>query len=386
MKQWCERIAKLVDYDLAQNQICPLGFDLEWKPNRQVGQDNPVNLIQVCYQDEVLLYHAVYVFRGRYITVNANDLQPLIDLLTKDGVLLCGTAVKQDAKKMIKDFNIPEVYQQKILDNCHDLKDFAQYHYYLKSRQQIVTQSRIEVLVASKYLSMVEMYYSSLTQGSGHFNKYVKYRYGIKVKSIDGEVHGNTSVYQDAAYQLNLLEHLEMLCVDDVKQYCKSHELGEELPELDEFDGASAFPNGDLHLPLPAKNAKYGLKVLMDRFKLVSAESNLNPPAQSYRNSTSCTNWEFFPLNVNQIKYAAMDAYAGHELLKCILYEISRLLQLDLSQALSRERFNDILALQQKQVAESKALADKQKKRSQTQKKPVAKSSSPKHQPSEDTE
>ncbi|KAI3639274.1 hypothetical protein MIR68_002804 [Amoeboaphelidium protococcarum] len=386
MKQWCDRIAKLVDHDLAQNQICPLGFDLEWKPNRQVGQDNPVNLIQVCYQDEVLLYHAVYVFRGRYITVNANDLQPLIDLLTKDGVLLCGTAVKQDAKKMIKDFNIPEVYQQKILDNCHDLKDFAQYHYYLKSRQQIVAQSRFEVFVASKYLSMVEMYYSSLTQGSGHFNKYVKYRYGIKVKSIDGEVHGNTSVYQDAAQQLDLLEHLEMLCVDDVKQYCKSHELGEELPELDEFGGASAFPNGDLHLPLPAKNAKYGLKVLMDRFKLVSAESNLNPPAQSYRNSTSCTNWEFFPLNVNQIKYAAMDAYAGHELLKCILYEISRLLQLDLSQALSRERFNDILALQQQQVAESKALADKQKKRSQAQKKPLAKSSSPKHQPSEDAE
>lgn len=75
------RLAYIRDLATAELELSkltpgPLGFDLEWKPNRWKGSNNPVALVQLASHDTILLIqvtamlgiHSVFLIRCNYLT------------------------------------------------------------------------------------------------------------------------------------------------------------------------------------------------------------------------------------------------------------------------------------------------------------------------------
>ncbi|KAF7798636.1 hypothetical protein EIP86_009859 [Pleurotus ostreatoroseus] len=85
------------ELEVAKLQPGPVGFDLEWKPNRWRGANNPVALVQLATDDTILL-----------IQVTAMRVFPekLRQLLADPSYLKAGVGIQNDAKKLWADYAV----------------------------------------------------------------------------------------------------------------------------------------------------------------------------------------------------------------------------------------------------------------------------------------
>lgn len=92
------------------DEIIPLSFDMEWPFNFQTGPGKSA-LIQICAKIDLC-----YLF---HISQIKSLPASLVKLLTHDKVKLHGVNVKNDCRKLQRDF--PEIDSQKMVDQCTDL-------------------------------------------------------------------------------------------------------------------------------------------------------------------------------------------------------------------------------------------------------------------------
>ncbi|KAJ3556478.1 hypothetical protein NM688_g2010 [Phlebia brevispora] len=91
--------------ELSKFEPGPLGFDLEWKPNRWRGSNNPVALVQLASHDTILLIQ---------VTAMRSFPSKLKTLLADPAYLKAGVGIQNDCKKLWEDYRVST-------RNCVDL-------------------------------------------------------------------------------------------------------------------------------------------------------------------------------------------------------------------------------------------------------------------------
>ncbi|KAI0344108.1 ribonuclease H-like protein [Trametopsis cervina] len=90
----------VMDKELAKLKPGPLGFDLEWKPNREKGVPNhPVALVQLASEDTVLLIHLTAIMKGKKDSFPAS----LREVLENPSYSKAGVSILPDCKKLWND-------------------------------------------------------------------------------------------------------------------------------------------------------------------------------------------------------------------------------------------------------------------------------------------
>ncbi|KAK1386716.1 3'-5' exonuclease domain-containing protein [Heracleum sosnowskyi] len=74
-----------------------IGFDVEWRPNFQRNQDNPIATVQLCTGTKCLIYHIVHA-----------DMIPqsILNFLNNTSYTFVGVGIAADVEKLLDDYGI----------------------------------------------------------------------------------------------------------------------------------------------------------------------------------------------------------------------------------------------------------------------------------------
>ncbi|XP_012532936.1 Werner Syndrome-like exonuclease [Monomorium pharaonis] len=112
----CAQICDNLIQEVKRNEeIVPIGFDLEWPFSFQTGSGKTA-LVQICLEDNVC--YLLYVYSLRKLPA------AFVELLSHPKVKLVGVNIKNDVRKLGRDFK--EFPAQKVVDNnCLDCGTYA---------------------------------------------------------------------------------------------------------------------------------------------------------------------------------------------------------------------------------------------------------------------
>lgn len=273
-----------------------IGLDLEWKPTRRVGEYHPTALIQLAVDSDVLLFHIFHshkwtdgIGRSAFEQLQGSQLGRLL----KSSVLKVGCGVVEDGKKLNKDFQLE-------VNSAVDLAALCREHY----------RSTLIELWSPAILREFDQLASVLTAPA--LLLALQQKCGMPPVTFISPSHSAClSLWaQDQLSSSTNLQHLlGWLQLPDVQTFIKN-ERKQNKPAVEQVSvqWPSYHSESSFQLPHPPHRAGFGLKK--------AAEIYLGKVLPCGRITQS--NWERLPLDMKQITYAALDAWAGFHIFRCL--------------------------------------------------------------------
>jgi hypothetical protein len=304
----------LEQYKDKEDERIGIGIDIEWKPNKiALVDNNPAAVLQISHIDNILVFH---------IFGTHNDSEPCIKilpdsalhvLLTSPKFLRVGNRVLEDLRKLNLDGNLHVSSGAE----CLDLAKLAKMHYY---------EFLVDCLGRETYERWAR--FSHIIG----LNGWEKLKWIPKIQPIDFVLLGTEQQRVGGMKETlkALISELERVGEDELKQLLipnKKRKKSSSNVKVVLDDLSPSLPlnavmlshfesNTPVEVPVGLRNMKTGLESLASRYL----------DLRVYKHFTiSCSNWEYFPLSLEQIKYAAVDAYVSEAVYRKIRDDLIRL-------------------------------------------------------------